>query len=69
MKGHDNVVANTLFMHFEEKGSLFALSLPVLIWIKEGCQEWLAHDIVRHLIKLIQEDLNPPPGIHGTKIY
>jgi hypothetical protein len=50
-KGKENVVADALSRQFKEDGSLFALSLPSLRWLKEARKEWLANDTLRQLIQ------------------
>jgi hypothetical protein len=38
-KGKENVVVDALSKQLEKDGYLFALSLPILGWLKEACQE------------------------------
>jgi hypothetical protein len=59
-KGKDNIVAYAFFRKHKEDDSLFDLSLPVLYWIEEVCQEWLMHYTTSKLIQHLQEDPNPP---------
>jgi hypothetical protein len=57
-----NVVFDALSKQFEEDGSLFALSLPILRFLEEVCQEWLENDTIIQLIHRLQEDPNHPKG-------
>jgi hypothetical protein len=59
-KGKENVVVDALSRQFEEDGSLLALSLPSLGWLKEAHREWLENNTLRKLIQWLQVDPNPP---------
>ena len=61
-KGKENFVVDGLSREFEEDGSLFALSLPSLGWLKESCMEWLVNSTLRELIQPLQEDPNSHKG-------
>jgi hypothetical protein len=56
------VIVDVLSHHFDEVGSLFCLSLPILGWIKEADQEWLENDVIIQFIDMLQEYLNRPKG-------
>jgi hypothetical protein len=45
------VVVDALSRKFEEDGSLFSLSLPILGWLEEAHQEWLENDTIVQLIQ------------------
>jgi hypothetical protein len=49
-KGKWNAMVDALSKQFEENGSLLALSLPILGWLKESHREWLANSFVRYVI-------------------
>jgi hypothetical protein len=68
-KGKENVVVDALSRQFEEDGSFFALSLPILGWLEEAHQEWLENDTIVQLIQRLQEDPNPPKGYTWTTRY
>ena len=61
-KCKDNVVVDALSRKYEDEGSLFPLSSPVLEWVEEARHEWLAHDSIAQVIKSLLEDPNPPQG-------
>jgi hypothetical protein len=63
------VVVDALSRKYEEEGSLFALSLPILDWLAEAQQEWLANDIVVQLIQRLQGGPQPPKDILGSIGY
>jgi hypothetical protein len=46
-KGKENVVVDSLSRKFEEDGSLLALSLPSLGWLKESYREWMENNTLR----------------------
>jgi len=49
-KGNEKMGVDSLSRKYEEEVSLFSLSLPILDWIDEVCQEWLVDSkIVQHL--------------------
>jgi hypothetical protein len=50
-KGKDNFKTNDLSVQFKEDGSLLALSLPSLGWLKEARKEWLENSVIRQLIQ------------------
>jgi hypothetical protein len=64
-KGKENVVVDALSRQFEEDGSLFALSLPVLGWLMEAYQEWMENDTTIQLIERFHEDPKSPKGYTG----
>lgn len=43
-KGKGNAIVDALSRKFEDEGSLFSLSSPILEWVEEACHEWLDHD-------------------------
>jgi len=47
---------------FEENGSLFDLSLPILEWLEEAFQESLENDTLNQIIHILKEDHNPLKG-------
>jgi len=59
-KGKENIVVDAFSQQHEEEDSLFALSLPIMDWIEEVCQEWLTHPTMSMIIHRLQEDPNPP---------
>ena len=50
-KGKDNAVEYALSRKYEDEGSLFSLYSPILEWVEEARQEWLAHDLTSQIIK------------------
>jgi len=61
-KGKENVVVDAFSRKFEDEGSMFSLSSPVLDCVDESRKEWLTHSTISSLIKRIQEDPNHPRG-------
>lgn len=59
-KGKDNIVSRSLSQQHGEDSTLFSLSLPVLDWIEDVCQEWLTHPTISRIIQGLMEDPNPP---------
>ena len=45
-KGKGIAVVYVLSRKYEDEGSLFSLSSPILEWVKEVCQEWPTHDFI-----------------------
>jgi len=53
-------VEDALSIQYEDKGSIFVLSLPVPNWIEEDRQEWLTHPTLSQVIQRLREDPNLP---------
>jgi hypothetical protein len=52
-KGKENFVVDALSRKFEEDGSLLALSLTSLGWIKKSYRKWLENSTLRKHIQWI----------------